>query len=54
MTTDTTPIERAACCGPVCKRPPGDCVAGTYGAGVLRRLREAGFDVVPKDATLDA
>jgi hypothetical protein len=42
--------ERAACCGPKCLRPEGDCVSHTYGRGVLARLREAGFTVVNVDA----
>lgn len=33
--------QRAVCCGPVCKRPPSDCVAAIYGAGIIERAKAA-------------
>jgi hypothetical protein len=46
MTADTTTAERAFCCGPTCGRgttESGPCVAGTYGAAILRRAQAASY-----------
>ena len=47
---NTTLIERAACCGETCKRPPGDCVAATYGRSIVQRIKAAGYMVIPQPA----
>jgi hypothetical protein len=44
--------QRAVCCGPVCKRPATDCVAATYGAGIIERAKAAGFAVVRDHETV--
>ena len=44
--------QRAVCCGPVCKRPATDCVAATYGAGIIERAKAAGFVVVRDHETV--
>jgi len=46
-----TDAKRAVCCGATCKRQADDCVAATYGAGILRRAAEAGFVLVPAEMT---
>ncbi len=43
---DPNPLHRAACCGTACGRgtsESGPCVAGTYGAAILRRAQAAGY-----------
>lgn len=57
MADTPTPVEVAACCGPRCLRgteESGPCMAATYGAGILRRMREAGFAVITRDDLMSA
>jgi len=45
-----TDAATAACCGPTCLRgtpDTGPCVAPTYGAAILARLRAVGYAAVP-------
>jgi len=50
-----TPAERALCCGPTCQfgstDGSGPCAAAIYGRAIARRTKDAGFVVVPAEAS---
>ena len=51
---NASPAEIALCCGPKCYRGSpgaGPCAAAVFGRSIARRTKDAGFVVVPAEAS---